>query len=72
VFAGVPMSEDGTGARQLERLRGLGLAPGLLGMMRDVDVIEDARVVAAGAPSTRFAAALAAIESRLAADRVAA
>jgi len=68
----VPMSENCTGARQLERLCGLGLAPEMLGMMRDVDVIDDARAVAAQAPATGFAAALAAIETRLSAgDRVA-
>jgi rSAM/selenodomain-associated transferase 1 len=70
VFAGVPMSESCTGARQLERLRGLGLAPKLLSVMRDVDVIDDARAVAAQAPATGFATTLAAIESRLVADRM--
>ncbi len=61
VFAGVPMSADDTGARQRERLVELGLAvvdlPGLL----DVDTIADARTVAALAPQTRFARALAAM-----------
>lgn len=62
VFAGVPMSEDDTGARQRERLVELGLGivdlPGLL----DVDTIDDARAVARLAPQTRFARTLAAME----------
>lgn len=62
VFAGVPMSEDDTGARQRARLEELGLGvvdlPGLL----DVDTIEDARTVARLAPQTRFARALAAMQ----------
>lgn len=73
VFAGVPMSDDRTGAQQLERLRALGLAPARLVVLRDVDVIDDARAVAGLAPATHFAAALAVIEPRIAAgDRVAA
>lgn len=62
VFAGVPMSADDTGARQRARLVELGLGvvdlPGLL----DVDTIADARTVAALAPQTRFARALAAMD----------
>ncbi|MBD8060065.1 DUF2064 domain-containing protein [Cellulomonas sp. JH27-2] len=57
VFAGVPMSTDGTCAAQLARLRDLGLRVGLLPRLRDVDEPDDARAVAALAPHTRFAAA---------------
>jgi len=66
-FAGVPMSVDETGALQLARLRGIGLAPALLPVLRDVDFVDDARAVAELAPASRFAAALAAIQSRIAA-----
>lgn len=58
VFAGVPMSEPHTGARQLERLRALGYDPAPLPTLRDVDTIEDAHAVAALAPDGRFAAEL--------------
>jgi uncharacterized protein len=60
-FRGVPMSEAHTGAVQRARLSGLGLRTALLPPLRDVDTIADARCVAALAPRTRFAAALAAI-----------
>lgn len=73
VFAGVPMSSPNTGAAQLARLRALGLRTARLEVLRDVDVIADARAVAAQAPAGRFAAALAAIEPAIAArSRVAA
>ena len=64
-FAGVPMSVAETGARQEEALRGLGLRVGLLPTLRDVDLIDDARAVAAMAPSGAFAAAVDAVESEL-------
>jgi glycosyltransferase A (GT-A) superfamily protein (DUF2064 family) len=67
VFAGVPMSDDRTGMLQLRRMRALGCEPARLGVLRDVDLIADARAVAALAPQTRFAATLAAIEPRIAA-----
>jgi uncharacterized protein len=60
-FRDVPMSEAGTGLAQRARLAALGLTTGVLPPLRDVDTIEDARAVAATAPHTRFAAALAAI-----------
>ena len=60
VFAGVPMSTPTTGAHQRARLRALGLEVALLDTLRDVDDIDDARVIAALAPDGRFAAALAA------------
>ena len=61
VFAGIPMSADDTGARQLDRLRALDYAPVLLETLRDVDTIEDAGAVAAGAPGGRFATTLGAL-----------
>jgi len=67
VFEGVPMSTERTGALQLARMRELGLAPAILPPLRDVDTHEDARAVAAEAPDSRFAAALAEIHARVAA-----
>ncbi|UYQ65677.1 DUF2064 domain-containing protein [Streptomyces peucetius] len=58
---GVPMSSPGTGAAQRQRLVRAGLAVRELPRLRDVDTPDDARWVAAGAPGTRFAAALAAM-----------
>jgi uncharacterized protein len=65
VFAGVPMSEPRTGAVQRARLAGLGLRTAELPALRDVDDIADARAVAAAAPRSRFAQALAEIEPAL-------
>ena len=64
-FAGVPMSVAETGARQEEALRGLGLRVGLLPTLRDVDLIGDARAVAAMAPAGGFARAVEEVESEL-------
>jgi rSAM/selenodomain-associated transferase 1 len=61
VFAGVPMSEDCTGAVQRARLAGLGLRTVGLPPLRDVDTIADARAVAAEAPGSAFAATLEAV-----------
>lgn len=61
LFAGVPMSEDGTGRAQEQRCRDLGLHVDRLPMMRDVDHVDDALAVAAAAPGTRFAATVRAI-----------
>lgn len=58
LFLGVPMSEDHTGAAQLQRLRERGLEVAELPALLDVDTIADARLVAAQAPDTRFAALL--------------
>jgi glycosyltransferase A (GT-A) superfamily protein (DUF2064 family) len=66
-FLGVPTSRSDTGVRQAARLSALGLAVQLLDERMDVDTWADARVVAALAPWTRFAAAV-----RAAAERVAA
>jgi rSAM/selenodomain-associated transferase 1 len=59
VFAGVPMSERSTGVQQRARLAALGLATAILRPLRDVDTFADACAVAAEAPRTRFAGALA-------------
>lgn len=61
LLAGVPTSQDDTGARQLARLRDAGLRPHLLPALRDVDTAADARAVAALAPSGRFAATVQAL-----------
>lgn len=53
---GVPMSRTDTGAVQLARLHTAGLRVGALATLRDVDTAEDAAVVAAAAPQSRFAA----------------
>ncbi len=58
VFAGVPMSDGTTGARQRAQLRRLGLRIGDLPVLTDVDTIADAAQVAAGAPATQFARTL--------------
>lgn len=57
----VPTSREDTGARTLAALRAAGLRVALLPELSDVDTIEDARAVAAAAPLTRFAAAVAAL-----------
>lgn len=62
VFAGIPMSEPTTGDAQRDRLHELGLMVAELPPLLDVDTIEAAREVAALAPDTRFARALAAID----------
>jgi glycosyltransferase A (GT-A) superfamily protein (DUF2064 family) len=66
-FLGVPTSRSDTGVRQMARLTGLGLAVHLLDERIDVDTWADARVVAALAPWTRFAAAVRAAAGRVAA-----
>lgn len=57
-FTGVPMSAVDTGARQLERLRELGLRVAMLEPQRDLDTIDDAFAIAALAPGTGTAAAV--------------
>jgi glycosyltransferase A (GT-A) superfamily protein (DUF2064 family) len=59
LIRGVPMSRDDTGAVQLDRLHAAGLRVGVLETLLDVDTITDADEVAALAPGTRFAVALA-------------
>jgi rSAM/selenodomain-associated transferase 1 len=67
LFHGVPMSAGDTGVRQLQRLREHGHDPVLLDALRDVDHFADALAVAALAPGSRFAAAVAALEDQVAA-----
>jgi uncharacterized protein len=59
---GVPMSSARTGAAQRARLRRLGLTVAALPALTDVDDVATARAVAAAAPHTRFARALAALD----------
>jgi uncharacterized protein len=67
VFAGIPMSRADTCARQRARLDVLGLTPASLPALRDVDDVADAEAVAASAPGTRFATALAGLRGAVAA-----
>ncbi|HEY7489346.1 MAG TPA: DUF2064 domain-containing protein [Streptosporangiaceae bacterium] len=59
LIRGVPMSTPWTGAAQRERLISAGLTVGDLPVLRDADTAADAHLVAAAAPGSRFAAALA-------------
>lgn len=59
LLRGVPMSRPDTGALQRARLTGAGLRVRELPPLRDVDTADDAGEVAAAAPSSRFAGALA-------------
>jgi len=59
LLRGVPTSRDDTGALQAARLRAAGLQVHALPVLRDVDTIQDALAVAALAPASRFARALA-------------
>jgi uncharacterized protein len=67
VFSDVPMSEPSTAAAQRLRLAQLGLRTVLLPPLRDVDTMADAHAVAAEAPDSNFAAALAAVVAERAA-----
>ena len=69
IFADVPMSEEGTGDAQRERLRSLGLSWSELEQLRDVDALDDARAIAAIAPWTRMAEALHEVERAAGAER---
>lgn len=64
-FLGVPMSTAATGAAQLARLREQGRRVEIAPILRDVDRWEDAVAVAASAPATRFARAVAAVAPEL-------
>jgi len=64
VVHGVPMSQAGTGAVQLERLRSANLTVQVLPELTDVDTIETAEAVAQEAPSSRFAETLATLRVR--------
>ncbi|MEV6651615.1 DUF2064 domain-containing protein [Streptomyces sp. NPDC051219] len=61
LLRGVPMSVPETGDVQRRRLTDAGLAVRDLRVLRDVDTAADARLVAAQAPHSRFAAAHAAL-----------
>jgi uncharacterized protein len=61
LLRGVACSLPTTGRRQLGRLLRAGLSVRRLPRLRDVDVAADADAVAAQAPATRFAAAVAAV-----------
>lgn len=63
VFHDIPMSQSDTGARQMERLDGLGLRVGALPTLIDVDHFAEAEAVAHAAPLTAFAAAVAQVAS---------
>ncbi|MFE7773547.1 DUF2064 domain-containing protein [Streptomyces sp. NPDC057445] len=56
LVSGVPMSMPDTGALQRRRLVAAGLTVRDLPVLRDVDTPADARLVADGAPHSRFAA----------------
>ena len=56
-IVGVPMSTSRTGRAQLLRLRSLGLRVRSLPVLRDVDTISDAWIVAGQVPESEFAAA---------------
>jgi rSAM/selenodomain-associated transferase 1 len=65
VFDGVEMSTEHTHREQLDRLHALGLRTRALRPLRDVDTFPDALSVAAEAPSTRFARAVAELPSHV-------
>jgi rSAM/selenodomain-associated transferase 1 len=62
VFDGVPMSTARTGRMQRARMVERDLDPGILPALRDVDTYEVALEVAAEAPHTHFACALAELD----------
>lgn len=59
LIRGVPMSRADSGALQLAALHRAGLTVAVLDTLRDVDVAEDARVVAKYVPGSAFASAVA-------------
>jgi glycosyltransferase A (GT-A) superfamily protein (DUF2064 family) len=61
LVVGVPTSREDTGARTLDALRAGGLRVHLLPELSDVDTAADVASVAAAAPRSRFAAAVAAL-----------
>lgn len=65
VFLGVPMSTSETGARQLDRLCTYGSIPTMLPELRDVDTYDDALIVAADIPSSKFATALVGVRNEI-------
>lgn len=69
VFLGVPMSTSNTCEAQRARLAALELRIDELPKLRDVDAIDDALAVAAEAPGTRFAVAVAGLSFARIEDR---
>ncbi|MFI6235812.1 DUF2064 domain-containing protein [Micromonospora sp. NPDC050784] len=65
----VPMSTDDTGRRTLAALRGHGMDPAILPVLRDVDDWSSALAVAADLPGTRFAEAVASVGGQLVSGR---
>ncbi|TDD20825.1 TIGR04282 family arsenosugar biosynthesis glycosyltransferase [Nonomuraea diastatica] len=65
LLLGVPMSEPDTGEIQLRRMEAAGMSVASLPCLTDVDTMADAIEVAALAPRSRYAAALAGIGTRL-------
>ncbi|TDC07592.1 glycosyltransferase [Nonomuraea longispora] len=65
LLLGVPMSEPGTGEFQRRRMEEAGLSVASLPCLTDVDTMADAIEVAALAPRSRYAAALAGTGTRL-------
>ena len=63
LIAGIPTSRDDTGAQTLDALRAGGLRVAPLPEMSDVDTAADVCAVAAEAPGSLFAAAVAALPS---------
>ncbi|MBD3139418.1 TIGR04282 family arsenosugar biosynthesis glycosyltransferase [Microbispora bryophytorum] len=61
LLAGLPMSRPDTGALLMERIRAAGVRAALLPELTDVDTAADAHAVAARVPTSRFAAAVAAL-----------
>jgi glycosyltransferase A (GT-A) superfamily protein (DUF2064 family) len=59
LIRGVPMSQDDTGALQLDRLHAAGLGVGMLPSLTDVDTIDNAFEAARLAPDSEFARTLA-------------
>ncbi|RAO51855.1 hypothetical protein LUPAC06_06540 [Micromonospora saelicesensis] len=65
----VPMSTDDTGRRTLAALRGHGVQPAILPVLRDADDWSSALAVAADLPGTRFADAVASVGGHLLSGR---
>jgi glycosyltransferase A (GT-A) superfamily protein (DUF2064 family) len=66
VFRNIPMSTPSTGERQAGRLRELGLGPGLLPPLVDVDEWAHAVAVARQIPTTQFGRCVAGLADRIA------
>ncbi|TQJ23470.1 hypothetical protein FBZ33_3740 [Micromonospora sp. A202] len=70
VLRDVPMSTADTGRRTLAALRGRGVHPAILPVLRDVDDWPTALAVAADLPGTRFADAVASVGGQLVSGRL--